>query len=380
MLDHRSHGRRCEVRRHADAALTAGPVLAALTVEDLRCIERVELELGPGTHVFYGANGAGKTSLLEAIFVLGRGRSFRSRLADRLIRHGASRARVVGRTESHPLAHTIGVELRRSAEEGATLAKVDGAAVDSLAALAHAFPVQAIDPDAHKLIEESAARRRRWFDWGVFHVEPAFATHWSRYQRALRQRNAVLRAQARELEVWDPELGREGEHLGSARERVMAALHPYWQEAASELVGVELTLTYQPGWDRSVPLETALAAAAGRDRDRRMTTVGPHRADLVLKARGRPAREVLSRGQQKLAAIALYLAQLVFLKREVGLEPTVLLDDPSAELDHERIGLFVRRIRQLETPLIVTALERDQPLFGAPESVFHVEQGRVVRV
>ena len=330
--------------------------------------------------MIFGANGAGKTSLLEAIFLLGRGRSFRSRLANRVIRQGASTARVVGQTRSGPLNHTLGVELRRDAEESGTVARVDGVATESLAALALAFPVQAIDPDAHKLIEDAAARRRRWFDWGVFHVEHGFAIHWSRYQRALRQRNAALRAQSREFQAWDPELCREGEALGTARERVMSALHPHWQDAASELVGVELSLAYQPGWDRSVPLATALEAAAPRDRERRMTTAGPHRADLLLKVRGRPAREVLSRGQQKLAAIALHLAQLAYLKSELGLAPTVLLDDPSAELDHERLGLFVRRVRRLETPLIVTTLERDQPLFGAPESVFHVEQGRVVRV
>jgi DNA replication and repair protein RecF len=107
---------------------------------------------------------------------------------------------------------------------------------------------------------------------------------------------------------------------------------------------------------------------------------GPHRADVALRVQGKLAREVLSRGQQKLAAVALNLCQLEFLKREHGLVPTLLLDDPSAELDQDRLGRFIRRVEGLESQLIVTALDRDQRLFGTPSHVFHVEQGRVNRL
>jgi DNA replication and repair protein RecF len=117
-----------------------------------------------------------------------------------------------------------------------------------------------------------------------------------------------------------------------------------------------------------------------RDRERRSTVVGPHRADVLLRVRGRAAREVLSRGQQKLAAVALTLCQLEYLKAEHGLRPTLLLDDPSAELDQERLGRFIARVRALDTQLIITALDRDYRLFGEPQSMFHVEQGRVTRL
>ena len=356
--------------------------LAELSLQDLRCIESARLEFGTGINLIYGANGAGKTSLLEAAFLLGRGRSFRNRLNERLIRHGQSFARVVGKT--HPetvrdgLTHTLGVEIRReNAEGGGTIARLDGAAVRSLADFATAFPVQALDPDAHKLIEESAARRRRWLDWAVFHVEPSFAGAWSRYQRALQQRNAALRAGAREMAVWEPEMAREGELLTASRERVLVALQPYWAEISAELVGLDLTLGFQAGWDRSAALADALTASTPRDRERRTTTVGPHRADVSLRLRGKLAREVLSRGQQKLAAVALHLCQLEYLKREHGLLPTLLLDDPSAELDQDRLGRFIARVKGLETQILVTALERDTRLFGTPDRVFHVEQGRV---
>jgi DNA replication and repair protein RecF len=369
--------------------------LAELSLQDLRCIESARLEFGTGINLIYGANGAGKTSLLEAAFLLGRGRSFRNRLNERLIRHGQPFARVVGKT--HPTreglgvadavsasavatgpVHTLGLEIRREGTEGGgTIARLDGAPVRSLADLATAFPVQALDPDAHKLIEESAARRRRWIDWAVFHVEHSFAGAWSRYQRALQQRNAALRMGSREVAVWEPEMAREGESLTASRERVMVALQPYWAEISAELVGLDLTLGFQAGWDRSASLADALTASTPRDRDRHTTTIGPHRADVSLRLRGKLAREVLSRGQQKLAAVALHLCQLEFLKREHGLLPTLLLDDPSAELDQDRLGRFIRRVQRLDTQIIVTALERDTRLFGTPDRVFHVEQGRV---
>jgi DNA replication and repair protein RecF len=139
-------------------------------------------------------------------------------------------------------------------------------------------------------------------------------------------------------------------------------------------------LGYAAGWDQSVPLVDALSASLPRDRDRGMTHVGPHRADVSLRIRGKAAREILSRGQQKLAAVALSLSQLEFLKAEHSLRPTLLLDDPSAELDQERLGRFITRVQALETQILVTALERDYRLFGQPEHVFHVEQGRVIRV
>lgn len=355
--------------------------LAELTVRDLRCIETAELSFSSGTTLIYGANGAGKTSILEAIYLLGRGRSFRTRLNERLIRHGQGLCRAVGKVVHAEGTHALGVEVQKGGEQrSATIGRLNGSGIRNLSELALAFPTQIIDPDAHKLIEESATRRRRWLDWAVFHVEHGFAAAWSRYQRALLQRNAALKSGTAPVSVWDEELAREGETLTSARERVLAALLPYWTEMVEELVGLEVSLSFHPGWDRSASLADALAAQTNRDRERRSTTVGPHRADISVRVKGRAAREVLSRGQQKLAAVTLSLCQLEFLKHEHDLRPTVLLDDPSAELDHSRLERFIGRVRRLESQIVVTALEKDFRLFGEPESLFHVEQGRVFRV
>jgi DNA replication and repair protein RecF len=354
--------------------------LAELRIEDLRCIETAELQFGSGINLIFGENGAGKTSILEAAFLLGRGRSFRTRANERLIRHGQAYCRAVGRTGGE-LPQSLGIEVRRATEfESGTAARLNGSAVRSYAELAMTFPVQVMDPDAHKLIEASATRRRRWLDWVVFHVEPPFAGVWARYQRALLQRNTALKRGLATLDTWDHELAKQGEELSASRQRVLAALQPYWAELTTELLGVDLSLGYAAGWDRSVPLVDALSASLPRDRDRGMTQVGPHRADVSLRIRGKPAREILSRGQQKLAAVALSLSQLEFLKAEYDLRPTLLLDDPSAELDKERLGRFITRVQCLQCQILVTALERDHRLFGQPEHVFHVEHGRVIRV
>ena len=348
--------------------------LAELSLQDLRCIEGAELAFQPGSNLLFGANGAGKTSILEAAFLLGRGRSFRTRLNERLIRHGQAQLRVIGRCATAGLPHALGIEVSR---EGGTRARLDAQNVRGLADLATAFPIQVLDPDAHRLIEDSSTRRRRWLDWAVFHVEPGFAATWSRYNRALQQRNAALRAGSAELQIWDQALAQDGERLSEARRRVLECLQPYWSDVSRGLLDEELSLAFLSGWDRERTLAEALAEAGGRDRIRKTTTVGPHRADVAIRIRGKAVREVLSRGQQKLAAVALTLCQLEYLKREHEVLPTLLLDDPSAELDRHRLDRFIDRVKGLQTQLIVTALDRDFALFGKPDAVFHVEQGRV---
>ena len=355
--------------------------LGELSVDNVRCLEHVELTLHPQRNLIWGGNGSGKTSLLESLFLLGRGRSFRTRNSERLIRHGQSQLVVFGRTAPEVLGvqvqpRALGVQVSRS---DGTRARISGSAAESLTELSQAFPVQVIDPGIHQLVEEGGYRRRRWLDWAVFHVEPSlFVEHWARYTRTLKQRNAALKTQPAQAQVWDGELARLGELIATARGRLLERLQPHWRSVVGSLSGLDVELHYARGWSQEVPLAEALKEGFARDRTRGLTHAGPHRGDVVVKLRGRPARDVLSRGQQKLVAIAMTLAELYLIQEAGHAATTLLLDDPAAELDAEHLGRFIERVRELPCQLVLTSLRSDFAAFGAPDRVFHVEQGRVL--
>ena len=347
--------------------------LETLAIQNLRCVQQATLDLSPTRNLIIGANGSGKTSLLEAIFMLGRGRSFRTRNSERLITHSESCMVVHGRTAgvSRP---AVGIQVSRGQ---ATVARVGGEFVKSLADLSQVLPVQVIEPGVHKLIEEGAFRRRRWMDWAVFHVEHNFVEAWSGYTRALKQRNSALKRDPRQVGAWDSELTRLGEHLAVSRRSMLEKLQPYWQEAIRDLLGLPVELGYAQGWPKDLSLSEALRACRDRDIAKGQTHAGPHRGDAVVKLDGKLARDSLSRGQQKLVAVALILAQLRLLQDYLPGPPTLLLDDPAAELDGQKLAAFIGQVEKLRCQLIVTSLSRDQDPFGRPDAVFVVDQGRV---
>jgi DNA replication and repair protein RecF len=292
-------------------------------------------------------------------------------MTERLIARGSDFLRVVGETTDP--THRIGFEYRR---EGSYLARLDGRDVETLAELPTAFFVEVIDPDIHRLIEGAPAERRRWLDWGVFHVEQGFLPQWLRYSRALRQRNAALKA-GQDASLWDAAVAEHGEAVAELRGRWVESLRPAWEQAVKQLSGLEIDLGYSRGWSQERSLRDALLEGRDRDRERGSTLSGPHRADISLRWRGAAARDVLSRGQQKLVAAALVLAQLGRLRLSQQVAPTLLLDDPAAELDSLRLEGLVDLVRSLDCQLVITSLAPDLRLFGNPEKVFHVEQGSV---
>jgi DNA replication and repair protein RecF len=348
--------------------------LAELRLEDVRCLRSAALELHPRLNLITGDNGLGKTSLLEAIYLLGRGRSFRTRHTEQLIRHGESKLLVFGRIvspgaiASTQIGHAIGVSYHR--RDGIE-ARINGNPAPSLAQLSSVFPVQVVDPGIHRLVEEGPLHRRRWLDWAVFHVEPSFIQHWQSYSRALRQRNAT---------VWDGELIRLGEILTSSRARLLDALQPFWDATLRDLDAVQATPSFFAGWSREQTLRDCLAAHLEKDRERGSTTYGPHRFDVVLRLQSHSVREMVSRGQQKLLGAAMALTMARYLFEATGDTPVLLLDDPAAELDDLHTANLLTAVGKLGGQLMVTALRpKDTPL-GAPDRVFHVEQGEVKRL
>ncbi|MEI2788524.1 MAG: DNA replication and repair protein RecF [Steroidobacteraceae bacterium] len=284
--------------------------LRRLEVRDFRCIAATDLEFDGRCNLISGANATGKTSLLEAIFFLGRGRSFRTARNETLIRKGAEELLLTGRFEAGESIRPVGVRYSREGFE----ARAGGNRIGSLAELATILPVQAIDPEVHRLVEDGPQERRRYLDWGVFHVEPRFVEQWRRYQRALKQRNAALRAEAPEqvVRAWDPELLESGRSLAASRREYFAHLVPH----------VASGRRTPPGHDRSscrsataglagTELQDAIEHSWPRDRERGTTHAGPHRADLSIRVAGDLAKHRVSRGQQKLTASAMLLGQLL---------------------------------------------------------------------
>lgn len=348
--------------------------LATLRIRDLRCLAEAELSFGPHLNLIHGSNGSGKTSILEAAFLVGRGRSFRSRHTETLIRRGSEALQVFAQTVDPP--HRIGFEYRR---EQSYSARVDGSDVGGLAELPRALFVEAIDPEVHRLVEGAPGERRRWLDWGVFHVEPQFLDSWQRFSRALRQRNAALKS-GEDPRPWEGELASQGEAVARARGLWFDQLKPLLTDAIQRLAQLEVELSYYRGWSAERSLSEALEQSLDRDSERGSTLSGPQRADVLLRVAGKAAKESLSRGQQKLVAAAMVLALLRRLKEEGAPTATLLLDDPAAELDAARLGDLVAMVQSLECQLIITTLEANRAPFGRPERMFHVEQGRVREV
>jgi len=352
--------------------------LSWFRVEQFRCLAGVELQLDLEANLFVGPNASGKTSLLEAAFFLGRGRSFRSRRLDALIRCGQDAFVLAGRSEGGAAPVVLEVRAQRAGTEW----RAGGAAVGGVAEVAGIFPAQVIDPEIHKLLEGGPSHRRRFLDWGVFHVEPSFLATWRRYHQALRQRNAALKQECgdRDVAAWEQELAVGGEELARQRGAYLERLTAPLQEAGRALLGEGVSLLYSRGWDEDRPLLEALEMSRGRDRRYRATQPGPHRGDITVEVAGRPAKDRVSRGQQKLVAAALMLAQLRVQEQERPGRSALLLDDPAAELDRENLARLMAAVRSIPAQLWVTSLHGDIP--GLPERtrMFHVERGVIRRV
>ena len=350
-----------------------------LELKNFRCITQADLTPSPILNVLFGDNGSGKTSVLEALHLIGTGRSFRMREPDQAIRDGESNF-LIRATAIEPPERTVKIAFQR--ERGLSRVRVDGENLQAATQLTRTLPVGLVGPDTHAEMQVSTKARRRWLDWTLFHVKLSL---WKQYMHAVKQRNVLLRTNAGNmaLDAWDKEVVALGNQLHEIRVQIFETLRQESLILLKEIFGAEAAaLAYRPGWSAAEDFSEALAAGRERDRAHGVTRVGPHRADVVLSIADKPISTRLSRGQLKLWVGALMLAQALVIGRETAISPVLLVDDFVSDLDPAARRKFLEKLASAGCQLFVTTTEASNiPIPDDVPSVwFHVKHGAVAQL
>ena len=350
--------------------------LTRLEVRDLRILRSVSLRPHPTLNVIAGGNAAGKTSILEAIHVLGTGRSFRSRDVEPLVRWESTELSVFGEVlEPAGTLRRIGV-VKGGPE---SRIRLDGQDVPGAAVVARLMPLAVFAPDSLEIVEGSPGQRRSLMDWALFHVEPEYGASILRCRRSLRQRNAALRSGSprRSAAVWEHELCEEADCIDAWRAKYAEEVLPFVRETLARLTGVPLQILYRRGWPAGESLADALDRTWAADAARGWTSHGPHLADLALQVSGHAARETLSRGEKKALAAAIMLGHVEYVRSTCSRQPVLLVDDFPSDLDARAREWLLEGIRATGCQSFLTVLEPSVLSLpaGTACAMFHVEQG-----
>lgn len=354
-----------------------------LQIQGLRSLDDAHLDLEAGVNLLIGPNGAGKSSVLEAVYLLSHARSFRSGARDALLQRGRDELSVYAEVVEDPQRlHRLGLGRKGNRWQ----VHINGVSPCTLGEMVGHCAVICFEPGSHALIAGAAEERRRYLDWGVFHVEHVFLQHWRRYQRALRQRNALLRqagpnVDPGEIAPWEEEMAQAGEAITALRQFYLSQLRPHLETHMRALLPElgEFRLEDRHGWGEDLSLLQALQERRDRDALRGHTAIGPHRADWHVAFEHAPLREHLSRGQEKLCALGCLLAQGSLYAARHGHWPIVCLDDLASELDADHQYSVVAMLTSMQAQVLVTGTEIVPALATVEASMFHVEQGRVRR-
>lgn len=367
-----------------------------LVLRNFRSYEELVLDLPAGLGVLLGPNAAGKTTILEALHLLATTKSPRAGSESELIRWGENVARVEGLFQSHEgrsLKLAVGLQKAGNGEPFTKRLEVDGQKVESARDVVSLAPVVMFEPDDLALIKAGPDGRRRFLNTALAQLQPRYLDDLTRYRRALRQRNELLKnlrdggRDAAALSAWTEQLVRSGAALAGDRRRFIAALDVHAAELHALIgQGEGLSLAYRGELAESGEGEAAEAAFRERLADledlevRRGTTLaGPHRDEMVIAINGTPARTYGSQGQQRTAALSLKLAQARVTREWTAEPPLLLLDDCLSELDPHRARAILDLGLSLDG-LLVTSAKLDPALAERTDAArFTVSGGEVTR-
>ena len=354
--------------------------LSKLVIHQFRNIHNANITFNNKINLIVGENGSGKTSLLEAIYFLGLGRSFRTHLTSRVVQHEHKEFTLYSEINQQDLVTPIGLQ---KSKNGDSILKINGAVSKKLANLTHYLRLQLITPESSVLLSGSPKNRRAFLDWGVFYHDPLFYHNWARIKRLLKQRNAALKQckTYNYLQVWDNELCLLSDKISTQRQSYFELLLPLINKTLNDfLPDFEISCQFFCGWDKNnKSLAEYLSDNFARDNQLGYTTAGPQKADIRFKIEGFPVADVLSRGQLKLFVYALQLAQGLFLNSIDKKQCIFLIDDFSSELDKNKQQILAKHIAESDAQLFISVIEPDNidKLFTQQQSVFHVKHGQI---
>ena len=329
-----------------------------MRIRNVRNLRQINLSPSSGMNIIVGDNGSGKSSVLEAITLLSRGKSFRTNKISEVINFSQSSLLVSTRIQQQqqPI-QKLGIEFSPSRRE----LRLNGEKVSQLSTLAYQFPTQFFDPGCYNLLDTEPKRRRQFIDWGTFHHDKMFLSAWKHYRKALLQRNSLLRGgDLRGIDAWDQKLAEYGGIISQIRFEYLQALYPVFDQFARHFqVCSEFELRLLPGWNTDIPLAMLLQQSRALDIRYGYTRSGPHKYDFLLMADGRPAKTFMSRGQRKILVLALMLAQIELLTEVNQTQACVLVDDITAELDCRNQNKFMRLLGNNSHQLFVTTTDQD---------------------
>jgi DNA replication and repair protein RecF len=353
--------------------------LQQLQAQGLRSFTECELSFSPGINVLYGDNGVGKTSILEGINVLSCGKSFRTSLLSHIITTGQSELILFGSVSNHEKVIQLGAQIGSGSKE----LRLNREKVNKWSDLATNLPILDIHPESYLLVTGGPIERRKFLNWGMFHVEPSYAHIWSEYSRALKQRNICLKSRnIKHARHWHQSLSQHGEKITQALIKYSQDIAPYVEEMLLLFKFTEdVELKYSPGWDQSYSLAELLDSELQSNELPLSTQNGPHRGDLKINWQSRSFSKTSSRGQQKVLAIALKLAQAKLLRLKYEKSSIYLLDELPAELDSQRREIALDVLANLDSQVIISAVSRESMRCLDKEvKWFHVKHSSVSSV